>query len=192
MTPEDKILEEIKKSPVARLLNRAGLSYFSLINPNIRKVAEKAVEEISVLHTRIDKLEDELEGLESLRPHWAQGFTEDSVAAQSSQAALSQLWELIGAKDQTQAVQILKASKENNHPDYWTRWDINSAPIDEPVQVIIQYQDSFVQPGIQIGRRTGERFSNGDSIWHIKYGDSWVTGRPSGWFPIFLKEETRP
>lgn len=46
--------------------------------------------------------------LESFRPHWAQGYTDDSMAAQAATTALSQLWELLYAKDQTQAVTNLR------------------------------------------------------------------------------------
>ena len=47
--------------------------------------------------------------LEKLRPHWAQGYSSDSIAAQASTAALVHLFLLIGAKDQTDAVQKLTA-----------------------------------------------------------------------------------
>lgn len=47
--------------------------------------------------------------LESLRPHWAQGYTSDSVAAQASTAALSQLWGMLKVESQTDAVQALQA-----------------------------------------------------------------------------------
>lgn len=45
--------------------------------------------------------------LEALRPVWAQGWTEDSQAAQASANALSELWLLLQAKNQTEAVQNL-------------------------------------------------------------------------------------
>lgn len=54
------------------------------------------------------RLRDQIAALEEMRPHWAQGYTSDGVAAQTTSAALSQLWKLIGAKDQTEAVQILE------------------------------------------------------------------------------------
>lgn len=46
--------------------------------------------------------------LEQLRPVWAQGFTDDSIAAQSLGNAVSELWELLYAKDQTQAMANLR------------------------------------------------------------------------------------
>ncbi|NVM42804.1 hypothetical protein HWX16_21050 [Ochrobactrum intermedium] len=46
--------------------------------------------------------------LEKLRPHWAQGYSSDSIAAQTAVAALSQLWGIIGASNQTEAVEKAK------------------------------------------------------------------------------------
>lgn len=50
--------------------------------------------------------------LEAMRPHWAQGYTSDSTAAQASTAALSQLWGLLGVTSQTEAVAALKTLLE--------------------------------------------------------------------------------
>jgi len=47
----------------------------------------------------------EITALENLRPHWAKGYSSDSVAAQTVTAALSQLWGILGAANQTEAVQ---------------------------------------------------------------------------------------
>lgn len=46
--------------------------------------------------------------LEQMRPVWAQGFTSDSEAAQANGNALSELWGLLYAKDQTQAMTNLR------------------------------------------------------------------------------------
>ena len=46
--------------------------------------------------------------LEALRPVWAQGWTSDSQAAQASSNALSELWELLGATNQTVALERLR------------------------------------------------------------------------------------
>lgn len=59
---------------------------------------------------RIDELTQEIQGLEALRPHWAKGFSSDSVAAQTQAVALSQIWEALGVKDQTSALMKLKES----------------------------------------------------------------------------------
>lgn len=45
---------------------------------------------------------------EAMRPYWAQGHTSDSVAAQTAISALSELWGLLHAQDQTQAVASLR------------------------------------------------------------------------------------
>jgi hypothetical protein len=71
---------------------------------------------------RIEELEAKLAGviwelkrsndaLEALRPVWAQGWTNDSVAAQASGAALAQLWNMLGVQDQTQAMATLAELK---------------------------------------------------------------------------------
>jgi len=45
---------------------------------------------------------------ESLRPQWAQGFTKDSVAAQVSSGALSEIWALLGVDNQTEAIATIR------------------------------------------------------------------------------------
>lgn len=59
-----------------------------------------------------DTLAQEVASLEALRPHWAQGYTSDSVAAQASTAALSQLWDMLKVESQTDAVIRLRAVTE--------------------------------------------------------------------------------
>lgn len=60
---------------------------------------------------RIHNLEQKLEYvisrneyLESLRPHWAQGYSSDSQAAQAATGALQGLWKLLDVKNQTDAM----------------------------------------------------------------------------------------
>lgn len=57
------------------------------------------------------RLKVELKAAEALRPQWAQGHTSDSKAAQSLAIALQQLWDMLGAKNQTQAVAIVTQLK---------------------------------------------------------------------------------
>jgi hypothetical protein len=57
-----------------------------------------------------------VESLEALRPHWAQGFSSDGVAAQVQTTALNQLWTLLGVSDQTAAVAALKKLTEKGAP----------------------------------------------------------------------------
>lgn len=55
------------------------------------------------------KLREEAEDLlNTMRPVWAMGWTEDSQAAQASANALAELWELLDAKHQTEAIGRLK------------------------------------------------------------------------------------
>lgn len=63
---------------------------------------------VEELAGKLDALKQEVTVLESLRPHWAQGYTSDSLAAQSSIAALSQVWDLLGVDNQTAAMQKLR------------------------------------------------------------------------------------
>lgn len=42
--------------------------------------------------------------LEALRPHWAMGYSDDSVAAQIAVAALAQLWNRLGVNNQSSAI----------------------------------------------------------------------------------------
>ena len=71
----------------------------------------EAADRIEELEGKLARLVRKIEGLEALRPVWAHGWTDDSVAAQTSSNALSQLWEMLGAKDQTQAVAALEELK---------------------------------------------------------------------------------
>lgn len=61
---------------------------------------------------RIEKLERLNAFLEEMRPHWAKGYTEDGQAAQAAFGALNELWKLLGAIDQTDAVAELKELKK--------------------------------------------------------------------------------
>ncbi len=54
-----------------------------------------------------EQLEKRVNGLQALRPSWAQGFTSDSVAAQTSSAALYTLWAKLKVSNQTEAVMKL-------------------------------------------------------------------------------------
>lgn len=74
------------------------------------------------LNQRIRSLEFQLaqerrrvEALESLRPHWALGFTNDSVAAQTWMHVATSLWNMLGVYNQTDAVQRLRQLLENEN-----------------------------------------------------------------------------
>lgn len=66
---------------------------------------------------QVETLRAQVEHLESLRPHWAKGFSSDSIAAQGQTTALNQLWALLGVKDQTAAVDALKKLTAKPLPD---------------------------------------------------------------------------
>ena len=76
---------------------------------NLRRTIAPVEEYIEAAENEIYELRLRIETLEKLRPHWAQGFTSDSEAAQASTAALSQIWELLGVKNQTEAMKKLRA-----------------------------------------------------------------------------------
>jgi hypothetical protein len=58
------------------------------------------------------ELNGKIEVLEQFRPLWAQGYTNDSVAAQTLGSALTRLWKMLGVSNQTDAVQALKRMHE--------------------------------------------------------------------------------
>ena len=61
-----------------------------------------------------DKIRKQEAYYENLRPHWAKGYSSDSVAAQSHLSATLHLWDLLGVDNQTEAVakiqKLLEAS----------------------------------------------------------------------------------
>lgn len=89
MADLERIRDELKCA-----LNMGGL----------RQAAEWAVAELDAAADNAQKMRDQIDHLESLRPHWAKGYSSDSVAAQVNLTALMQLWELLGVSDQTAAV----------------------------------------------------------------------------------------
>lgn len=60
------------------------------------------------LQAELDEAKAKIEHLEQLRPHWAQGYSSDSIAAQTATSALSSLWALLGVPHQTAAVARLR------------------------------------------------------------------------------------
>ena len=59
----------------------------------------------------IDRLERGIAALEKLRPLWAQGYSSDSIAAQSKANALSSIWSYLGVQNQTACMAALKELK---------------------------------------------------------------------------------
>ena len=75
---------------------------------------------------KIAELEKQNEALEQLRPYWAKGFSNDSVAAQCTVSAMSELHKLLGVNNQTDAVIKIKQQQKRlaelekqNEPVAW-------------------------------------------------------------------------
>lgn len=71
-------------------------------------LAARASEAVNPLQAELDDAREHIAMLESLRPHWAQGFSSDGVAAQAQTAALSSIWEALGVSNQTEAMQRIR------------------------------------------------------------------------------------
>lgn len=56
-----------------------------------------------------EELRTKLEASESMRPQWAKGYTDDSMAAQSKAVALQQIWNHLGVTHQTDCMMKLKS-----------------------------------------------------------------------------------
>lgn len=61
------------------------------------------------------KLKEQKNYYEKLRPHWARGYTSDSVAAQSNLDATLAMWELLEVTNQTNAIAKLKYLSNNKN-----------------------------------------------------------------------------
>lgn len=59
---------------------------------------------------------EKIKALEALRPLWAQGYSSDSIAAQSLTTALTKLYDLLGVTNQTAAVAMLRALVQAPRP----------------------------------------------------------------------------
>ena len=84
---------------------------------------DKIISEYTALQLKVETLDEELtrtkdhylavlrrqeDRYETLRPHWAKGYSSDSVAAQAHLDATLELWKLLGVSAQTHAVARLK------------------------------------------------------------------------------------
>jgi hypothetical protein len=68
------------------------------------------VAEYNDLERRVYDAERVAEVAEKMRPVWAQGYSNDSMAAQSSSSALASIWELLDVDNQTKAMEKLEAA----------------------------------------------------------------------------------
>jgi hypothetical protein len=76
---------------------------------DVEHMAQQMRDRIEALTAERDRLLSTVNALESLRPHWAQGYSSDSMAAQASTEAMVGMWKILGVNDQTSAVVTLKA-----------------------------------------------------------------------------------
>lgn len=87
-----------------RCLNARLRVEATLLNP-----VEELLDAAELLVYEADARAENAEAvMAQLRPIWAQGWTTDSQAAQASANALSELWQLLYATDQTQALDNLR------------------------------------------------------------------------------------
>jgi hypothetical protein len=77
----------------------------TLVLPILRMI-DAAGAVITNAHAERDKA---VTMLEVLRPVWAQGYTSDSVAAQTTATAISQIWRALEVEDQSAAMVKLRA-----------------------------------------------------------------------------------
>jgi hypothetical protein len=75
---------------------------FQRYTVTVQKVGAKSPADL------VNEARAQVAAIEQLRPQWAQGYTSDSMAAQASTAALSQVWTLLGVDNQTDAMQKLR------------------------------------------------------------------------------------
>ena len=57
-------------------------------------------------------LQGKVDRLEKLRPHWAKGYTDDSIAAQTYLVALNEVYDALGVKTQTDCMKAIHKLKE--------------------------------------------------------------------------------
>jgi len=98
-----------RKHELAR--EHLGLDWYDTESQARRVIEAIAAEEagLRLAEAQIVKLREQVADLEKRRPHWAQGYTSDGIAASVTASALSDLWELLGVEDQTAAMAKLRS-----------------------------------------------------------------------------------
>ena len=81
---------------------------------DVDRLRDEAADLITAFLAQNAALRGRVEAMEHLRPIWAHGWTDDSAAAQASGSALAQLWQMLGASNQTEAVTKLRALLAQN------------------------------------------------------------------------------
>lgn len=67
-----------------------------------------AAQAIRMLADELNLAEARVAAAELLRPFWANGYTSDSIAAQSMSCALAEIWKILGVSNQTEAMEKLR------------------------------------------------------------------------------------
>lgn len=116
-------------------------------------VPQDAATELRRLHEVTKRQEGEIHALEKFRPHWAMGYTSDSVAAQASTAALSNIWEILEARNQTEAVMKLRRLHEVNAELVGALTEITTCAEETPVKT---YQRMETVARNALAKATGE------------------------------------
>lgn len=75
----------------------------------LRGLLNTAADEIERFEAKCAALSRSLAAAEAMRPHWAEGYSSDGVAAQVTATALNGLWDLLGTKNQTEAMAKLRS-----------------------------------------------------------------------------------
>jgi hypothetical protein len=91
---------------------RKRLSAAEFAKTDWRTSCIKANRRAESAEAEVARLENQLQGEIFRRPEWAQGYTDDSIAAQVTSGSIRQLWKALGANNQTEAIQAAAAKNE--------------------------------------------------------------------------------
>lgn len=94
---------------------RFNLSTSNVQNSQLRAEIRGLKKDLERSRTDVKARDEDVKRLEQLRPIWAQGFSSDSIAAQTSFSALNEIWGKLRANDQTSAIKRLDEWKERSN-----------------------------------------------------------------------------
>lgn len=103
MTKPEQVAAELRDI-AATLQAMIDGGAFDLCFEHVRVDLATLPDKLAALAADVSRVSRSVAALEELRPHWAQGHTSDSVAAQVTTVALGQLWRILGVTNQTEAV----------------------------------------------------------------------------------------
>lgn len=97
--------------------NLMGLREYAQARELLRKSVSPVENYIEATERLVCELRSELKQtnqyVEEMRPHWAQGYSDDSMAAQASTSALAEVWSALGVNNQTDCMQKLRLIVSN-------------------------------------------------------------------------------